>query len=64
MENKYKAVIPNNSTVAPGEILWGTSMTGIKGYFTTVTMSTDNVTDIGGMKELFAVSSEYVESSY
>jgi hypothetical protein len=39
-------------------------MTGIKGYFTTVTMSTDNVTDIGGMKELFAVSSEYVESSY
>ena len=37
MENKYKAVIPNNSTVAPGEILWGTSMTGIKGYFTTVT---------------------------
>ena len=64
MENKYKAVIPNNSTVAPGEILWGTSMTGIKGYFATVTMSTDNVTDVGGMKELFAVSSEYVESSY
>jgi hypothetical protein len=64
MENKYKAVIPNNSTVAPGEIIFGNSMTGIKGYFTTVTMSTDNVTDIGGMKELFAVSSEYVESSY
>ena len=64
MENKYKAIIPNNSTVAPGEILWGSSMTGIKGYFATVTMSTDNVTDVGGMKELFAVSSEYVESSY
>ena len=64
MENKYKAFIPNNSTVAPGEILFGSSMTGIKGYFATVTMSTDNVTDVGGMKELFAVSSEYVESSY
>ena len=64
MENKYKAVIPNNSTVAPGEIIFGNSMTGIKGYFATVTMSTDNVTNIGGMKELFAVSSEYVESSY
>jgi hypothetical protein len=64
MENKYKAFIPNNSAVAPGEILFGSSMTGIKGYFATVTMSTDNVTDVGGMKELFAVSSEYVESSY
>jgi len=64
MENKYKAVIPNNSTVAPGEIIFGNSMTGIKGYFATVTMSTDNVTNIGGMKELFAVSSEYVQSSY
>jgi len=64
MENKYKAFITNNSTVAPGEILFGSSMTGIKGYFATVTMSTDNVTDVGGMKELFAVSSEYVESSY
>jgi hypothetical protein len=27
-------------------------------------MSTDNVTDVGGMKELFAASSNYVESSY
>jgi hypothetical protein len=32
---------------------------GIKGYFMTVTMSTDNSTDVGGGKELFAVSSEY-----
>jgi hypothetical protein len=39
-------------------------MTGIKGYFATVTISTDSVTDPGGMKELFAVSSNYVESSY
>ena len=39
-------------------------MTGIKGHFSTVTVSTDNVTDLGGVKELFAVSSEYVQSGY
>ena len=50
-------------------------MTGIKGFFTTIQISTDMVidanthqavsgTDIGGIKELFAVSSDYVESSY
>ena len=44
--------------------MFGADMTGIKGYFATVTISTDNVTDVGGMKELFAASSNYVESSY
>jgi hypothetical protein len=39
-------------------------MTGIKGYFATVKVSTDDATDPGGLKELFAVSSNYVESSY
>ena len=63
-ENKYMSNLVNNSPAAPGEILWGDAMTGIKGYFATVTMSTDNVTDVGGMKELFAASSNYVESSY
>ena len=72
-ENKYMANLINNSPAAPGEVelhepktgyAWGGAMTGIKGYFATVTISTDNVTDLGGMKELFAVSSDYVESSY
>ena len=54
----------NNSPAAAGEVFWGDAMTGIKGYFATVTMATDSVTDSGGMKELFAVSSNYVESSY
>ena len=63
-ENKYMANIVNSSVVAPGEVKFGNQMSGIKGYFTTVTMSTDAVTDYGGPKELFAVSSEYVESSY
>jgi hypothetical protein len=72
-ENKYMANLVNNSPAAAGEVqlratqdnvAWGASMTGIKGHFATVTISTDSVTDVGGMKELFAVSSNYVESSY
>ena len=63
-ENKYMANLINNSPAAAGEVVWGASMTGIKGHYATVTMSTDNVTDVGGMKELFAVSSDYIESSY
>ena len=54
----------NNSSAAPGEIIWGNQMTGIKGYYATVKISTDTLTDPGGMKELFAASSDYVESSY
>ena len=63
-ENKYMANLINNSPAAAGEVVWGDAITGIKGYFATVKMSTDSVTDVGGMKELFAVSSQYVESSY
>jgi len=63
-ENKYMANIVNNSAIAPGEVRFGNQMSGIKGHFTTVTLSTDTVTDFGGSKELFAVSSEYAESSY
>ncbi len=63
-ENKYMANIVNNSIAAPGEIRFGNQLSGIKGHFATVTLSTDTVTNYGGPKELFAVSSEYVESSY
>ena len=62
-ENKYMANLINDSVAAPGEIIFGDKMTGIKGYFATVKMSTDTLTDPGGMKELFAVSSEYVGSA-
>ena len=63
-ENKYFANLVNNSTATQGEILWGMEISGIKGYFATVTVSTDNVTNVGGPKDLFAVSSNFVESSY
>ena len=60
-ENKYQANLVNISNANAGEILWGNSMSGIKGYFATVTMSTDQTTAPGRLKELFAVSSNYVE---
>jgi hypothetical protein len=63
-ENKYHANLVNNTSASQGEVVFGNSMTGIKGYFATVTVSTDATTDPGGFKELFAVSSNYSESSY
>ena len=63
-ENRYVANVINNSPPAPGEIIIGAEASGIKGYFTTVKLTTDVTTDLGGAKELFAVGSEYVMSSY
>jgi hypothetical protein len=59
-QNKYMAVIPNNTqTAIAGEVVFGNSMTGIKAYYATVTMKTDATTDPNGLKELFAVSSTF-----
>jgi len=59
-QNRYVAPILNNSpNPLPGQVLSGPSNTGIKAYYTTVTMQTDTTTDPGGLKELFAVSSTY-----
>jgi len=62
-ENKYYANLVNSSTATNGEVVFGDSMTGVKGYFATVKMSTDSTTAVGGTKEMFAVSSEFVVSS-
>jgi len=58
------SAIKNNSQPQPQEVLYGESVSGIKGYLVTVKLSTDSTTDPNGKKELFAVSSNYVESSY
>ena len=63
-ENKYVANLINNSNARPGEVVFGESSSGVKGYFATVKLSTDATTEVGGMKELFAVSSKFVTSSY
>jgi hypothetical protein len=62
-ENKYVANLVNNSVAMPSEIAFGSSMSGIKGFFATVTISTDSVTDPGGEKELFSVGSEYIANN-
>jgi hypothetical protein len=62
-ENKYYANLVNSSTATNREVVFGDSMTGVKGYFATVKMSTDLTTNAGGTKEMFAVSSEFVVSS-
>jgi len=60
-QNKYYAVIPNNTTdPMAGEVIWGNQISGIKAYYSTVTMKTDTTTDPKGLKSLFAVSSEYI----
>ena len=59
-EDKYFANIINNSTIKAGEIVFGKQITGIKGFFATATIETTDTSP----QELFAVSSEYIESSY
>ena len=63
-ENRYVADIVNSSSVRPGEIIFGKSLSGIKGYFTTIKLKVDATTDVGGPKELYSVSTNYVMSSY
>ena len=71
-ENLYVANLINNSPATNGEVgniqinAGGVSynaMSGIKGFYATVTISTDAVTNLGGEKELFAVSTEYVANN-
>ena len=62
-EGKYMANLVNASPATQGEIVFGDSMTGVKGYIATVTIKSDTTSRTGAM-ELFAVSSEYVESAY
>ena len=63
-ENKYFSEIKNNTAIPqPGQVFLGNAVTGVKGFTTSVTIETDS-TNLSSAKELFAVSSEYVESSY
>jgi len=58
-ENKYYANLVNNSQAQPNEVSFGPNITGIKAHYCTVTIENDDYTQVGGMKELFAVSSEF-----
>ena len=71
-ENLYVSNLINTSVPGPGEVgniqlnaagVSFNAMSGIKGFYATVTISTDTATNPGGEKELFAVSTEYVANN-
>ena len=58
-ENKYVANLINNTSASAGEVLFGNAISGIKGFYGTVKLSTDLTTDLGNEKTLFSVESVY-----
>jgi hypothetical protein len=62
-ENRYVANLVNSTSPAPGEIIFGGSISGIKGYFVTGVMATDETTDNGGEKQLFSIESVYTTNN-
>ena len=62
-ENKYVASLINNSRVSAGEVNFAEQIAGIKGFYATVSMSTDTTTDPGGEKQLFQVSTTYTQNN-
>ena len=68
-ENYYVASIKSNSPTRPKEIQFlgvntNEQSAGIKANFATVTFRTDGSTQVGGMKELFAVSTTFSRSGF
>ena len=63
-ENKYVASFINDSLVNPGEVIFGNQVSGLKGFYLDITMSTDATTDPGAMKELYAVNLNYNISNF
>jgi len=62
-ENKYFADLINNSSPVNGEVVFGESISGIKGFTATAVLTATNDFSTGN-NELFSVSSNYKESSY
>ena len=60
-EDKYFADLVNNTSSQNGEVLWGSSSSGVKGFFAEVKMEVTNTNN--SKKELFAVSTGFVQSS-
>ena len=62
-EDKYFANLINTSPASQGEVVYGQSISGVKGFFATVKMTATN-TATSGSNELFSLSSNFSESSY
>ena len=66
-EDKFFANIINSSNPGYGNVIYGNSMSGVKGFYATARLSFTNPPvepTTPAKAELFAVSLEYVESSY
>ena len=62
-ESKYFCNLINITPSANTEVLWGNSVSGVKGAYATTRMKFSNFNN-SFKAELYAVSSDYVESSY
>ena len=62
-EDKYFANLINTSAVTQGEVIYGAAISGVKGFFATAKLTATN-TATSGTNELFATSTNYIESSY
>jgi len=66
-ENKFFANLINGSDPTQGEIIFGNSVSGVKGFFSTVKLKISATTQFNTSaikKELFSIASNVVESSY
>ena len=59
-ENKYVGNLRNFTPASNGEVIWGESISGVKGFYSLATFSTDTTTEPGGNKQLFSVESSYI----
>ena len=59
-ENKYVGNLRNFTPASNDEIIWGQSISGIKGFYALGTFSTDATTEPGSEKQLFSVESSYI----
>ena len=59
-ENKYFSWIKNNTTSSDNEVIYGEQIGGIKGVYSTVTMTNNS----NKFQKLFSVSHTYEISSY
>tara|TARA_R100000951_G_scaffold1452_2_gene3211 strand:- start:118 stop:1830 length:1713 start_codon:yes stop_codon:yes gene_type:complete len=62
-ENKYVANLINTSSANEKEIIFGQSISGIKGFYSSVTLATDATTSPGGEKQLFNVTTVYTSNN-
>jgi hypothetical protein len=69
-ENKFYGTVINDTSSGQGEVIYGNSMSGIKGYYVTATLefpdpySTSLSRTQSKLAELYAVSLNYVSSYY